>query len=32
LAPDALREARYQKYRRIGAWHEDAATRAVSGA
>jgi len=32
LAPDALREARYQKYRRIGAWHDDAATRAVSGA
>ena len=32
LAPDALREARYRKYRRIGAWQEDAATRAVSGA
>jgi acetyl-CoA carboxylase carboxyl transferase subunit alpha len=32
LAPDALRAARYQKYRRIGAWHEDAAARAVSGA
>ena len=27
-----LREARYRKYRRIGAWHEDAAARAVSGA
>jgi acetyl-CoA carboxylase carboxyl transferase subunit alpha len=32
LTPDALREARYAKYRRIGAWHDNAPTRAVSGA
>jgi acetyl-CoA carboxylase carboxyl transferase subunit alpha len=32
VPPDALRDARYRKYRRIGAWHDDASTRAVSGA
>jgi hypothetical protein len=30
-SPDALREARYRKYREIGAWHEDAAARAAAG-
>ncbi len=31
LAPDALREARYRKYRRIGSWEEEAAARLAAG-
>jgi acetyl-CoA carboxylase carboxyl transferase subunit alpha len=29
--PEALLEARYRKYRSIGAWHEDAAARTAAG-
>ncbi len=29
-SPDSLRDARYRKYREIGAWHEDAAARAAA--
>jgi len=31
LTPDALRDARYKKYRRIGVWRDEAGPRMVSG-